>query len=89
MVTAWAMLRERLPRVELLTDTVYDPPARTGELEEDVLAITAVHPLDEHQLAVLSGGSGNGLEVAEQLVADGWLERTEWRGRRFYTRAVQ
>jgi hypothetical protein len=88
MVTAWAMLRERLPRVELLTDTVYDPPARTGELEDDLLAITAVHPLDEHQLATVSGASGDGLEAAEHLVAEGLLERTRWRGRRFYSRRV-
>lgn len=86
LVTAWAMLRERLPRVELLADTVAVAPVRTGELEDDVLAITAVHPLDEHQLATLSDAAGDGLDAAEHLVAEGWLERTEWRGRRFYTR---
>ncbi len=88
LVTAWAMLRERLPRVELLADAVVGAVARTGELEDDVLAITAVHPLDEHQLATLSDAAGDGLEAAEHLVAEGWLERTEWRGRRFYTRTL-
>jgi hypothetical protein len=82
------MLRERLPRVELLADLLPDAPARTGELADELLAITAVHPLDEHQLATLSDASGDGIEAAEHLVAEGWLERTEWRGRRFYTRAL-
>lgn len=88
LVTAWAMLRERLSRVEMLADLLPSGPARTGELEDDLLAITAVHPLDEHQLATLSAESEDGLAAAEQLVAAGWLERTEWRGRRFYTRVI-
>ena len=87
LVRAFAILSQGVPRVELL---VGDPVGRlspSDDLERDLLAITAVHPLDEGGVVELGGGSLRALDVAVQLVAKGALQVEVFRGRRYFVRS--
>jgi hypothetical protein len=88
-VAAYGILAERLQRVELLADQPKGSPARTGGLVDDLLAITAVHPLNDTSVVQLAGGSPEGLKVAESLVARGLLASARFAGDRFFVRRFQ
>ena len=89
LVAGYRILAERLPRVELLADQPKGGPARTGGLVDDLLAITAVHPLNDSAVVQLAGGDAEGLEVAESLVARGLLASARFAGDRFFVRRFQ
>lgn len=87
LVRAHELLSLRLPRVELLTGQASVAFAPTGDLERALLAITAVHPLDEAAVVQLGHGEAS-LEVALRLVARGELAAVDYRGRRFFVRRL-
>ena len=71
---------------ELLLGYPGDAFAFTGDVEEDILSITAVHPMREEAVAALLAKAGASAEVVEKLVADGSLAAVEFGGRKFYVR---
>jgi len=87
VVRAHAGLASRLPQVELLIGEPAESVAPSNDVERDLLAITAVHPLDEAGVIELGGGRAEALEIAADLVARGRLEEAKYRGRRFFVRA--
>ena len=52
----------------------------------NILAITAVHPIREDAVADLLARTGQGWPVVEELVADGRLSRREHRGQTSFMR---
>jgi len=86
--SAYQIFRARLPRVELLTGNEGDAFSSTGNAEQDLLSITAVHPLREDAVAALLAKSGAEFSVVEQLVARRLLVETEYTGERFYVRRL-
>ena len=86
LVRAYDTVARRLPRVELLVGDPIEAVASSSDVERDLLAITAVHPMDDTMVLELGGGSRGALAVAEELVADGKLAQVEYRGRRFFVR---
>jgi wyosine [tRNA(Phe)-imidazoG37] synthetase (radical SAM superfamily) len=85
---AWQSLATRLSgtRVELLVGDEGNAFATTGDARADLLAITAVHPMQEDAVADLLARAGQGWPVVEELVADGRLVRREHGGRTFFAR---
>lgn len=83
VLRAFELLSPRVARVELLVGDPSAPVASSGELGRDLLAITAVHPLDEDAVVELGGGR-QALEVAARLVANGRLAAVPYRGRTFF-----
>lgn len=83
---AYAIFREAVERVELLTGYEGDAFAFTGDAEADLLDITAVHPMREDALAAFLARSGADWGLVARLVAQGLLVETEYRGHRFYRR---
>jgi wyosine [tRNA(Phe)-imidazoG37] synthetase (radical SAM superfamily) len=86
VVSAYVEMSSRLPRVELLIGDPIEAVAASSDVERDLLAITAVHPMDEAMVIELGGGSREALTVAAGLVRCGCLEQVEYRGRRFFVR---
>lgn len=84
---AYAIFREAVERVELLTGYEGDAFAFTGDAERDLLSITAVHPMREDALAAFLARAGADWGLVARLVAQGLLVETEYRGRRFYRRS--
>lgn len=88
VVSAYVEMSSRLPRVELLIGDPVEAVAASSDVERDLLAITAVHPMDEAMVVKLGGGSQRGLEVAAELVARGRLEQGRYRGRTYFVRPL-
>jgi wyosine [tRNA(Phe)-imidazoG37] synthetase (radical SAM superfamily) len=84
LVAAFETLAARLPRVELLTGDESGPFGRSGDPVTDLLAILAVHPMQEPAARryLAEGGGRPGLEA---LLANGQVVRVSHRGRPFVT----
>jgi wyosine [tRNA(Phe)-imidazoG37] synthetase (radical SAM superfamily) len=88
LVRAHAILSRAVPRVELLAGEPEAPVTASSDLERDLEAITAVHPLDEEAVVALGGGDASALVVAAALVDRGRLAEVVYEGRRFFVRAA-
>lgn len=58
----------------------------TGNLAEDILAITAVHPLREEPLRAMVSMAGGTWQVVEDLLADGSVLSILYRNERYFFR---
>jgi wyosine [tRNA(Phe)-imidazoG37] synthetase (radical SAM superfamily) len=63
--------------------------AFTGNVEEDLLSITAVHPMREDQVKKLLAKAGEGWAVVEELINEDRLMEVVYRGKKFYTRKLK
>lgn len=86
VVRAYAILQEAVGWVELLTGYEGNAFAYTGNAEEDLLSITAVHPMQEEAVAAFLARAGADWTLVHRLIAEGRLVETEYRGQRFYRR---
>lgn len=71
---------------ELLTGYEGNAFASTGNVEEDMLSITSVHPMREDAVRELLGKTGADWEAVEELVEQGKLAELEYSGKIFYLR---
>lgn len=89
LVRAYAIFAARLPRVELLLGHETEAFAHTGDAREDLLAITAVHPMREGAVRRLLADDGADWGLVETLVREGTLKAVDHAGERFYLRPVR
>jgi wyosine [tRNA(Phe)-imidazoG37] synthetase (radical SAM superfamily) len=71
---------------ELLLGYPGDAFAFTGNVEDDILSITAVHPMREEAVAALLAKAGADWDVVNKLIARNELASVEFGGRKFYVR---
>ena len=83
---AYQILSKRVERVEYLIGYEGNAFACTGNAQEDLLSITAVHPMREEAVAELLARAGADWPVVHRLIAQGQLVETEYEGRKFYVR---
>jgi hypothetical protein len=83
---AYGILAERIPHVECLVGYEGDAFAASGDAREDLLSITAVHPLRRSAVRVLLQRCGEGWEVVDELVREGRLVPVEHAGESFLVR---
>ena len=83
---AFQRFAERLPRVELLTGFEGTGFGTTGDVVQDLLAITAVHPMREDAVFALLTRNQADRAVLDRLVADSLLRRVSYRDHTFYLR---
>lgn len=60
--------------------------ASTGDVAEDILSITAVHPMREEAIIEVLDRSGAGWDTIESLIGDDKLIESEYEGHKFYLR---
>jgi wyosine [tRNA(Phe)-imidazoG37] synthetase (radical SAM superfamily) len=82
----YQLLAEKVKRVEYLIGYEGDAFASTGDVEKDLLSITAVHPMREEAVRKLLSRAGSSREVVDRLVARGDLAETKYEGHTFYLR---
>jgi wyosine [tRNA(Phe)-imidazoG37] synthetase (radical SAM superfamily) len=85
---AYQIVSARLPRAELLIGYEGNAFASTGDLEQDLLSITAVHPMREEAVRQLLADHGADWQLVERLTGEGRLLWTEFDGRRFLVRRL-
>jgi wyosine [tRNA(Phe)-imidazoG37] synthetase (radical SAM superfamily) len=86
---AYHILREKLEQVEYLIGYEGNAFAFTGDVEQDLLSITSVHPMREDAVSEFLSRAGNGWAAVQQLVAGGQLIETEYDGHTFYLRRLR
>jgi wyosine [tRNA(Phe)-imidazoG37] synthetase (radical SAM superfamily) len=85
---AFQIFSVRVPRLELLAGYEGDAFAFTGDVEEDLLSITAVHPMRQEAVGAFLARAGAGWAAVRHLVADGQLVETEYGGHTYYLRSL-
>jgi wyosine [tRNA(Phe)-imidazoG37] synthetase (radical SAM superfamily) len=86
LIRAHEIFSARLPGVELLTGHEVGHFAHTGDARQDLLAITAVHPMREAAVRQLLADSHADWMLIETLLAKGELKKIEYEGEQFYLR---
>lgn len=89
LTRAHEIFAARLQRVELLTGHETEAFAHTGNAREDLLAITAVHPMRESAVRQLLLDDGADWQLVETLLGSGQLKHVDYEGQRFYLRPVK
>ena len=85
---AYRILAQRLERVELLTGYEGNAFASTGNAHDDLLSITAVHPMQRQAVDALLARNGADWSVVEALIAEQKLVELHHDGARFYLRKL-
>jgi len=77
---------ERVSFVDFLFETEVGDFISTGDIEEDVLSITAVHPLREKALREMLEQTGNSWETVENLLDANKITSVFYRDENYYLR---
>jgi len=85
---AYQVLKERAIDVEFLTGYEGNAFAFTGNVEEDLLSITSVHPMREEGVSNFLSKAKAGWEIIEKLIKEDKLIEVEYRGKKFYMRKL-
>ncbi len=80
---------QHVQNVELILGYEGNAFAFTGNVEEDVLSITAVHPMRSEAVEELLHKAGTGWEVIEKLIREEKIMETEFNGHKFYMRKLK
>jgi wyosine [tRNA(Phe)-imidazoG37] synthetase (radical SAM superfamily) len=83
---AYQIFSERLAAVECLTGYEGNAFSSTGNATEDILSITAVHPLREDALRELLLKTGDDWTVVEGLIRQGALKVSSYNNHSYYLR---
>ena len=86
--TAYQIFGNRLSNVEYLIGYEGNAFAFTGNVEDDLLSITSVHPMREEAVIELLKKANTGWEIVEKLIEDGSLTEVEYQERNFYMRKL-
>ncbi len=86
IVRAYQIFSSRLRRAELLVGYEGDSFQSIGEVESDLLAIAAVHPMREAAVERFLKKADCSWDVVEKLLDQGELAKTEYQGNYFYLR---
>jgi wyosine [tRNA(Phe)-imidazoG37] synthetase (radical SAM superfamily) len=86
---AFQIFRSRLPAVEYLIGYEGDAFASTGQIEHDLLAITAVHPMRRQAVEKMLADAGASWSLVETLLTRGELLASEHDGHTFYLRRLR
>jgi wyosine [tRNA(Phe)-imidazoG37] synthetase (radical SAM superfamily) len=85
---AYQLFDEKLKHVEYLIGYEGNAFAFTGNVEEDLLSITSVHPMREEGVDVLLSKAGENWDTVHRLIDDQKLVETEYQGKKFYMRKL-
>jgi wyosine [tRNA(Phe)-imidazoG37] synthetase (radical SAM superfamily) len=83
---AYQIFSQRIKSVEYLIGYEGNAFVFTGDVKQDLLSITAVHPMREEAVREFLTKAKADWSVVENLVIQGQLIKTEYEGRRFYMR---
>ena len=83
---AFQVFHEKLDQVEYLIGYEGNAFAFTGNVEEDLLSITSVHPMRKSAVREFLQKAGADGSVVYQLIAQGKLVEADYEGQKFYLR---
>lgn len=83
---AFQIIGEKIACLEYLIGYEGDAFASTGDIEKDLLSITAVHPIRKEAVSKFLSRAGATWAVVERLMARAELAETAYEGHKFYLR---
>jgi wyosine [tRNA(Phe)-imidazoG37] synthetase (radical SAM superfamily) len=86
---AFQIFREKIDRVEYLIGYEGNAFSSTGNVEEDLLSITSVHPMREKAVGEFLARAGADWSSVQRLISQGHLVETEYGGHHFYLRRLR
>ncbi len=86
---AYQVLSSRVDHVEYLIGYEGNAFALTGNVEDDLLSITAVHPMRQEAVREFLARAKADWPVVERLILQGRLIETEYEERKFYMRRLR
>ncbi len=86
---AYQIFFARLEQVELLVGYEGDFFCFTGDVEQDLLGIAAVHPMREAAVMNLLEQAEKSWDVVQKLIDRGQLVETEYKGDKYYLRRAE
>jgi wyosine [tRNA(Phe)-imidazoG37] synthetase (radical SAM superfamily) len=89
IIRAYRIFSNKLDHVEYLVGYEGDSFSSTGNAAEDLLGITAVHPMREEAVEKLLLRAGSDFSVVDKLVRQGKLTQTDYEGHTFYLRNLK
>ncbi len=85
---AYQIFKERITNVEYLIGYEGNTFASTGNVEEDILSITSVHPMRQDAVEDFLKRAGGDWDIIRNLIAQKRLLETEYEGKKFYIRKL-
>ena len=85
---AFQIFSEQIDRVEMLLGYEGNAFAHSGDTENDILSITAVHPMREDAMEEFLRKDQKDWNLIEKLVNEDKLLETEFQGKKFYLRKL-
>jgi len=82
----YQILNKKIEHVEYLIGYEGNAFTFTGNVEKDLLSITAVHPMREEAVSKFLTKARTDWTVVHKLIVQGQLAETEYEGRKFYIR---
>ena len=86
--TAYALFAAHVAKVEMLIGYEGNAFAATGDAAEDILSITAVHPMREDAMDAFLSRTDHDWTLVRELIASEQLTETAYGGHRFYFRTL-
>ncbi len=86
---AYQIISNVIDQAECLIGYEGDAFASTGNVEEDLLSVTAVHPMREEAVRALLARTRGDWSIISKLIARGRLIEIEYEGKRFYARRLR
>ncbi len=83
---SYNLFKKKVDQVECLIGYEGNAFAFTGEVEEDILSITSVHPMREEALKDFLKRAKSDWSIVERLIEQGKLVESEYEGHKFYIR---
>jgi wyosine [tRNA(Phe)-imidazoG37] synthetase (radical SAM superfamily) len=85
----YQIFKKKIKHVECLTGYEGNEFAFTGNIEDDILSITAVHPMRQDAVYELLKKSGKSFAVIDTLIAQGKLVETGYKNKKYYLRKIE
>ncbi len=89
LTNIYNIFQEKLPKVELLIGYEGNTFASSGNAEDDILSITAVHPMREDAVRAFLKKSGAEWSLMEKLIENDILIKIPYQGKNYYLRKLR
>jgi wyosine [tRNA(Phe)-imidazoG37] synthetase (radical SAM superfamily) len=89
VLQAYAVFHAKLAHVEYLIGYEGNEFAFTGDLEQDLLSITAVHPMREEAVSEILEKAGKGWDFIQMLMDRHRIKKVAFAGNNFYVRVFK
>jgi len=85
---AYQIFSTQIKHVEMITGHEGNAFAHTGDTAQDILSITAVHPMREDSVKEFLEKDGKSWDIIEQLLKEEKILETKFSGHKFYVRKL-